>query len=269
LIPSRAWQLILSLVVAAGQAAADDLTVAILSLPPPPAITGLIGFPAHNAGRASYLPLITLEAEKASLPPAIADAVAQIESAYRPEAYGRVGEVGLMQIRPETAALLGYGGTLSGLFEPQTNIHFGVQYLARAWRLANGDLCRTLMKYRAGHGEERMSPLSIEYCRRARVHLAAIAAPMSAEGLTASPRLPRELPDQRTNTHSLARAPARSTPSSALLREVRVARHQVRSGKGVRTAADSARFWRAHEAHIRELTRRPRVAARSAFESRS
>jgi hypothetical protein len=27
------------------------------------------------------------------------------------------------------------------------------------------------MKYRAGHGEEQMSPLSVEYCRRAREHL--------------------------------------------------------------------------------------------------
>jgi hypothetical protein len=27
------------------------------------------------------------------------------------------------------------------------------------------------MKYRAGHGEDRMTPLSLEYCRRAREHL--------------------------------------------------------------------------------------------------
>jgi len=37
------------------------------------------------------------------------------------------------------------------------NIHYGVTYLSQAWRLANGDLCRALMKYRAGHGEEMMS----------------------------------------------------------------------------------------------------------------
>jgi len=28
------------------------------------------------------------------------------------------------------------------------------------------------MKYRAGHAEERMTPLSLEYCRRAREYLA-------------------------------------------------------------------------------------------------
>jgi ABC-type uncharacterized transport system substrate-binding protein len=30
------------------------------------------------------------------------------------------------------------------------------------------------MKYRAGHGEEQMTPLSVEYCRRAREHLAQV-----------------------------------------------------------------------------------------------
>jgi hypothetical protein len=35
------------------------------------------------------------------------------------------------------------------------------------------------MKYRAGHGEERMSERSVEYCRRARAHLAAIGSPLA------------------------------------------------------------------------------------------
>ena len=83
-----------------------------------------------------------------------------------------------MQIRPETAALLGYRGTVSGLFEPETNVYYSVAYLAGAWRRANGDLCRALMKYRAGHGEERMSAFSIEYCRRARSYLASTGSPL-------------------------------------------------------------------------------------------
>jgi hypothetical protein len=54
-----------------------------------------------------------------------------------------------------------------------------VIYLSKAWRLANGDLCRASMKYRAGHGEEMMSPLSVEYCRRARNHLVALGSPFA------------------------------------------------------------------------------------------
>ena len=56
-----------------------------------------------------------------------------------------VGEIGLMQVRPETAALLGFRGDLAELARPEVNIHYGVAYLAEAWRLANGDLCRALM----------------------------------------------------------------------------------------------------------------------------
>ena len=152
-------------------------------IPLPPVIEGLIGMPqAYTPGRKAHLETIRREAEQVGLPPDIADAVVQVESAYDPGAVGGVGEVGLMQIRPTTAAMLGYRGTLAGLFEPETNVRYGIAYLGRAWQLADGDLCRTLMKYRAGHGEERMTPLSVEYCRRVRTHLAAIGSPIAAGG---------------------------------------------------------------------------------------
>src|SRR5215213_1433983 len=150
------------------------------ALPLPPAIEGLVGMPqTYTAARSSYLALITSEAEQRGLPAALADAVAQVESRYDPKAMGSLGEVGLMQIRPRTAALLRYKGEVAGLAEPETNVRLGVAYLARAWQLAKGDVCRALMKYRAGWGEERMTPLSFEYCRRARVHLAAIGSPLA------------------------------------------------------------------------------------------
>lgn len=124
--------------------------------------------------RSLYLDAIRREASSHGLPHAIADAVVRIESGYDPSAVGAVGEIGLMQVRPTTAAMLGFKGTNAELAHPETNIRYGVAYLAKAWRLAGGDLCRALMKYRAGHGAETMSPLSAEYCRRARVHLTAI-----------------------------------------------------------------------------------------------
>jgi hypothetical protein len=257
-----------------GSTLADDVTTALRSLPTPPAIDGLIAFPLQKAGRATYLAIVTREAERAGLPAAIADAVAEVESGYRAEAFGRVGEVGLMQIRPQTAALLGYLGPVAGLFEPETNIHFGIKYLAQAWRLARGDLCRTLMKYRAGHGEERMTALSVNYCRRAREHLASIGTPAPQKGeraISASLTVAAsQLPIPRTTRH-IAEAPTRAaaTGASTYFREVRVARTQARSGKATRTAADSARFWRAHEARIRELTRRARIAVRITAQSRS
>ena len=152
------------------------------ALPLPPAIESLVGLPTtYSKGRSNYLDMVTQEAIRQGLPPAVADAVAQVETAYNPNAIGGVGEVGLMQVRPQTAAMLGYRGADAGLAEPSINVRYGVAYLARAWRLAAGDLCRALMKYRAGHGEERMTPLSVEYCRRARMHLAAIGSPLAGD----------------------------------------------------------------------------------------
>jgi len=115
------------------------------------------------------------------LPGAIADAVMHVESNYRPGAIGRSGEIGLMQVMPATARLLGFGGTPAELADPQTNVRLGVRYLAGAWRLANGDLCTAVMKYRAGHGETRFSVRSIDYCMRVRAHLASIGYPVAGE----------------------------------------------------------------------------------------
>ena len=114
------------------------------------------------------------------MPYDLVDAVMKIESDYGPDRIGDVGEIGLMQVRPTTAAMLGFRGLPGELADPATNIHFGTLYLSRAWHLAKGDVCRTLMKYRAGHGQETMSALSSTYCARAQAHLAAVSSPLAA-----------------------------------------------------------------------------------------
>ena len=164
----------------AAASVASDEQFAKLPLPPdveaPSAVTILEN--ASQTGtlgdRAQSLPAIVREAAANGVPPAVVDAVVSIESQYQPHRVGRAGEIGLMQVRPTTAAFLGFRGSVTQLAEPETNIRFGVSYLAKAWRLAGGDLCRTLMKYRAGHSSRKMNAASAGYCRRARLHLAAI-----------------------------------------------------------------------------------------------
>jgi hypothetical protein len=157
-----------------------DWQLASLALPPDlapittSAILATASLPRALKDRSTYLPAITEVAAANGVPPALVDAVVRIESRYDPTAVGSIGEIGLMQVRPKTAALLGFEGSSAELAEPQTNLRYGAGYLAKAWRLADGNLCRALMKYRAGHGSDRMSTLSIEYCRRARQHLAAV-----------------------------------------------------------------------------------------------
>lgn len=77
-----------------------------------------------------------------------------------------------MQVMPATARMLRFRGSLEELGEPATHIAFGVRYLAQANRLAAGDLCTTVMKYRAGHGGTRFSVRLVNYCQRARAILA-------------------------------------------------------------------------------------------------
>jgi soluble lytic murein transglycosylase-like protein len=130
-------------------------------------------------GRARYRALIEKEAAQTGLPPEVAEAVMAVESGYNPDAIGGVGEIGLMQILPSTAAMLGFRGSLAELAVPETNIRYGVTYLAKAWRLAGGDLCTAAMKYRAGHGETRFSVLSVNYCLAVRSKLAARGYPVT------------------------------------------------------------------------------------------
>jgi soluble lytic murein transglycosylase-like protein len=175
----------------------------------------------------TYQALIRREAEQSGLPPDIADAVAAIESGYDASAVGSVGEIGLMQVRPETAAMLGFKGGPAELARPEINIHYGVSYLSQAWRLANGDLCRALMKYRAGHGEEIMSPLSANYCDRARAHLSAAGSPFAA-GVS----VPIVFEDPLPRAAAAKRRPR------------------------LRTEAVSRAFWAAEEARVKAITKR-------------
>jgi hypothetical protein len=133
----------------------------IVAFPASAMMPGMVG------DREFFLPQVAQEAAANGIPPEVADAVAMVETGYRPDAIGSSGEIGIMQILPSTAVQLGFRGTTTELLEPSINIHLAVQYLARAWAMSGGDICRALMKYRAGLGEEVMSPLSAQYCSRA------------------------------------------------------------------------------------------------------
>ena len=122
--------------------------------------------------RETFKAFATCQASLYGLEPVLAHAVMEIESGFDPDVHGADGEVGLMQVMPGTARMLGFRGSLDELGAPATNIALGVRYLAQANSLAAGDLCTTVMKYRAGHGETRFSELSVRYCRRARAILA-------------------------------------------------------------------------------------------------
>ena len=105
------------------------------------------------------------------VPVDLAHAVIKVESNYRVNARGRAGEIGLMQIKPATARLMGYSGSAKGLYSPETNIKYGMKYLAKAHKLGGGSTCGTILKYNAGHAARRMNPISARYCAKVKKHL--------------------------------------------------------------------------------------------------
>ena len=120
----------------------------------------------------TYKAIVKRYAMLNGVPISLAHAVVAIESNYKPYSRGKAGEVGLMQIKPATAKLMGYSGTIPGLFDPETNIKYGMKYLAKARRLGDGTTCGTILKYNAGHAAKRMNPISRNYCRKVKRHIA-------------------------------------------------------------------------------------------------
>lgn len=214
-----------------------------LLVPLPPPVPELSPSLTRPKGREHYLALLSREAGRLGLPPAIADAVARVESGYDPRVVGLAGEVGLMQVMPPTAALLGFKGTVDELSDPEINIRYGVTYLAQAWRLAGGQLCQTLMKYRAGHGEARMTQRSVDYCLRARLHLASIGS---------------DLANAPVPVVTAAPMPAMTVASTAPGANPGASFQKVRDNRAagqprLRTPEVSQRFWAEHEARIKRI----------------
>lgn len=125
-----------------------------------------------SAGAGSkYSQIIARHAQEHGIPIALANAVVRIESNFRPNARGRAGEVGLMQIKPATARMMGYSGSTKALYDPETNIRYGMKYLAKAHQLGGGDTCGTILRYNAGHAAKRMNKISAAYCAKVKRHM--------------------------------------------------------------------------------------------------
>lgn len=128
-------------------------------------ITRDAGYPVPPVlAKSPYSELISQYAKTYGVPVDLAHAVVRIESNFNPKARGSAGEVGLMQIKPATARSIGYKGSTQALYDPETNIRYGMKYLAMAHELGGGETCGTILRYNAGHGAKRMNPISKRYC---------------------------------------------------------------------------------------------------------
>lgn len=83
--------------------------------------------------------------------PALLAAVIRVESGFRDDAVSPKGAQGLMQVMPDTAALLGF----ADVTDPSHNLEAGTRYLAGLLEQFGGDVELALAAYNAGPGAVR------------------------------------------------------------------------------------------------------------------
>jgi hypothetical protein len=92
--------------------------------------------------------VVQQSAEKNHVDPALVRAVISTESNWNSSAVSSRGALGLMQLIPGTAQLLGVGNA----FDPVQNVEGGTRYLAMLLQRYNGDVVKAVAAYNAGPG---------------------------------------------------------------------------------------------------------------------
>src|ERR1700753_3271913 len=116
------------------------------------AAIGLPALPqAARAQRAQYETMIATHAKANLVPEDLVHRIIVRESKYQAALLGSGGAIGLMQIKLATARALGYAGDATGLRDPETNLKYGIKYLAGAFRAAHGEYDRAGKYYAAGY----------------------------------------------------------------------------------------------------------------------
>jgi soluble lytic murein transglycosylase-like protein len=91
--------------------------------------------------------LVREAALRSGLPPEFVASVAQVESAFQPNALSPKGAIGVMQLMPETAKTLG-----ADPHDMAQNIDAGARLLRDLLVKYDGDVVKTLSAYNAGEG---------------------------------------------------------------------------------------------------------------------
>jgi soluble lytic murein transglycosylase-like protein len=112
----------------------------------------LLGLP--SVARAEAAPevqaAITAYSALYGLPESLVHRIVKRESKYNPKAY-HGGHYGLLQIRYDTARVMGYRGPAKGLLDVDANLKYGLKYLAGAYLVSGGNADKAARYYRSGY----------------------------------------------------------------------------------------------------------------------
>ena len=106
---------------------------------------------ADNNYSKPYIKMLVVENARKSeyVTPALALAVAKVESNFRVNVVSSMGAIGVMQIMPRTA-LLEFGVKRKDLFNPKINISLGVKFLDSLIKKYRGNIGIALSHYNGG-----------------------------------------------------------------------------------------------------------------------
>ena len=98
-----------------------------------------------------FLQTLWYESHRAALDPSLVLGVVEVESGFRQYAISSAGAMGVMQVMPFWARLIG-DGEASRLFHMQTNLRFGCTILRHYLGLEHGHMFMALGRYNGSRG---------------------------------------------------------------------------------------------------------------------
>jgi soluble lytic murein transglycosylase-like protein len=111
---------------------------------------------AAPRGRGPVVAMIKSMAPRYGVPTWFALRIAHVESGYNPRARGRAGELGVFQMKCQTARGLGFRGGCGQLLNAATGIHWGLKHLQAAVRTSRGNLRLAASKHNGGLGRKSL-----------------------------------------------------------------------------------------------------------------
>ena len=110
----------------------------------------------NTAGHGHVVSMIKSMAPSYGVPTWFALRIAKVESGYNPRVRGRAGEIGVFQLKCQTARGMGFSGSCGQLADARTNVQWGLKHLSIAIRSSSGNLKLAASKHNGGLGRKRL-----------------------------------------------------------------------------------------------------------------